>query len=40
MSAGDMAQAFGVALGIFLAFAAGAWLEQGGKSQDRDYDDE
>jgi hypothetical protein len=30
--------AAGVAL--FAAFAAGAWLEQGGKSKESDYDDE
>jgi len=36
----DFLRAFGIALGLFLAFGAGAWLEQGGKSKDDDYDDE
>lgn len=25
---------------LFVAFGLGAWLEQGGKSKERDYDDE
>jgi len=36
----DFLRACGVALGLFVAFGAGAWLEQGGKSEDEDYDDE
>jgi len=30
---------FGVLL-LFAAFGLGAWLEQGGKSSDEDYEDE
>jgi hypothetical protein len=30
----------GVSILLFLAFGAGAWLEQGGKSKDSDYDDD
>jgi hypothetical protein len=32
-----MLMAIFVAIGLFLAFALGAWLEQGGKSSDEDY---
>lgn len=31
---------FGIAIGLFAAFAIGAWLEQGGKSKEEDYDDD
>lgn len=30
----------GVCIALFVAFAIGAWVEQGGKSKDEDYDDE
>lgn len=35
-----MIEALTIAICLFAAFAAGAWLEQGGESEDKEYDDE